>query len=304
MERKFIPIIGGLIFSILTFIIVIYLTTIARVPISYINEFVVIIPGPMITDIVVIYILPIIFFLIFYLISPYLIKIYIYFHKFIYWIIRRPSQYGIATLGKKVTAGRMLYRLFLVSLFSFSLTVLLVQMGFADLFRSWEHAITIEEASVIAPILVILYQAEAIFLGTFLICAITIILFFPIWLLEDSGLVSYRVFHEERMPIDIQGVHSLYNGILLGYAGFTAIIILARYIIVTIQYAIAHPNAFIVVITPILLIMLPFVVFGVIAIPLYLYEHLSPKNQSRLKEKLEKFNFPHIKIPSFEELKE
>lgn len=301
MERKYLPIIAGLIFSIITFTIIYILTKISSIPQSYFDEFVISIPGPLITDIILFYALPIAFFLLFYLISPYLIQFYIYIHKFFYWLMRRPSKYGLAELGTKIKASRILYRLLIVSFFSFSISVLMVQMGLGGLFRAWEFVIPQETAPLIYKII---YQTEATFLGTFLISAIVIILFFPIWLLEDSGLVSYRVFHEERMPIDIQGVHSLYNTILLGYAGFTSIFYLIRYIILTISMAVTFPEYIWIVAIPILFITLPFIIFGVIAIPVYLYERYIIRNQSRIKEKFTKFNFPNIKVPHFEEMKD
>ncbi|MHA1264000.1 MAG: hypothetical protein ACTSRS_02095 [Candidatus Helarchaeota archaeon] len=301
MERKYLPILIGFIFSLLTFCAIFILTKLQIAPQSYFNDFILIIPGSMLIDILVIYAFPIAFYYIFYVIAPYLIQIYIYFHKFIYWLIRRPSQYGTATLGEKIKAGRILYRVLLVSLFSFAISVLIVQMGYGDLFRSWEFGIAPE----IAPLaFTILYQAEATFFGTFFLCAIVIIIFFPVWLLEDSGVVSYRVYLDERMPIDIQGVHSLYNNVLLGYAGFSTLLILARFIFSTVSLAIEFPNFRLLVTLPILMIILPFLVIGVVAIPVYLYERSLKHNQTRLKTRLARFNFPPIKVPSFEEMKE
>jgi len=160
-------------------------------------------------------------------------------------------------------------------------------MGYGELFRAgWMDDI--------------FHEAEAAFLGTFFLCAFMIILFFPVWLMEDSGVVSYRVFHEERMPVDIQGVHSIYYSILTGYAGLSTIFALATYIIKTIQATpVIEPK----ILTPIILIVLPFVVTGLLAIPIVLYEHFLTKNRDRLYSKLVGFQFPEIMIPKFEEMK-
>ena len=295
MDKKYIPIIIGFVFSIITFITIYLLTVYYTVPSSYVEDFIVIIPGPLITDILILYALPIVFYLLFYVIAPYLIQFYIHLHKFIYRLIGRPSKYGKAELGEKIKAGRILNRVITVSFFSFAISILMVQIGFGWLFR--------EQLPGGSPAgAIILNQIESIFLGTFLLCAILIILFFPIWLLEDSGLVSYRVFHEERMPIDIQGVHSLYINVLLGYAGLTTILSLARFIYLTSYIAILNPEIAVIAFTPILLLALPFIVIGLLAIPVYIYERSINTNQSRIKQRVERFNFPNIKVPQFEEM--
>jgi len=47
---------------------------------------------------------------------------------------------------------------------------------------------------------------------------------------------------------------------------------------------------------------LPFLVTGLLAIPIYLYERFFPLNSKRIQEKIVRFNFPEIRIPHFEEL--
>ena len=257
------------------------------IPKEYVTEFILIIPGPLITDILLLYAIPVVIYCLFYYLAPYFIIVYIKLHKFIYWIMRRPSKYGIFRLGTTVKPGRLFVRTFVVSLFSFSIAALIVQMGYGDLFRAGYN----EEF--------IFHQAEAVFLGTFFICAFMIILFFPVWLLEDSGVVSYRVFHAERMPVDIQGVHSVYYAILAGYAGLSTILSLARYIIGTFRtLSLSDPS----ILTPIILIALPFIVTGLLAIPIVLYEYFLARNRERLYSKLAGFKFPEIMVPKFEEM--
>jgi hypothetical protein len=293
MDKKYLMILLGFILSVALFVIIGVLGLVKfgptpLVPKEYVTEFVLILPGPLITDILLLYAIPVVIYCLYYLFAPYFIVVYIKVHKFIYWIMRRPSQYGIFRLGTTVKPGRLFFRTFVVSLFSFSISALIVQMGGGGLFRAGYH----EDF--------IYHQAEAVFLGTFLICSFMIIIFFPIWLLEDSGVVSYRVFHAERMPVDIQGVHSLYYSILKGYAGFAAILSLATYIIKTFQkLALTDPA----ILTPIILIALPFIVTGLLAIPIVLYEHFLSRNRDRLYSKLAGFKFPEIMVPKFEEMK-
>jgi len=293
MEKKFTWILTGFILSIGLFVMITVFGTIKigsgpLIPREYISQFVVIIPGPLITDILLLYAIPILFFCLFYYIAPYLIILYIKLHQFCYWLIRRPSKYGIFKMGTTVKSGRLFFRALIVSLFSFSISVLVVQLGGGDLFRAKYNPFSIFS------------QAEAVFLGTFALCAFMIILFFPIWLLEDSGLVSYRVFYDERMPANIQGVHSIYSNVLLGYAGLSTILALFNYIIKTLQKVRLDDPA---ILTPIILIILPFVVTGLLAIPIYLYEYFFARNKERIQLKLARFNFPEIKIPRFEEMK-
>ena len=293
MEKKFIAILAGFILSITLFVIIGVLGLVKLgpgplIPEVYVSQFVVLIPGPLLTDVLLFYIIPILFFCLFYYIAPYLIIFYIKVHQFIYWLIRRPSKYGIFKMGTTVTSGRLFFRALIVSFFSFSISALVVQLGYGDLFRAkYDPAL-------------VLNQAEAVFLGTFVLCAFMIVLFFPIWLLEDSGVVSYRVFHDERMPANIQGVHSIYNNILFGYAGLSTILTLINYIIKTLQVIKLNDPA---VLTPIILIVLPFVVTGLLAIPIYLYEHFFLRDKERLVAKLVRFNFPEIRIPNFEEMR-
>ena len=304
MDKKFSGIILGLILSIGTFVMISVLAILSGpgmgthlLPKEYVEEFIPIIPGPLITDVLLLFLLPIGFFAVFYLIAPHLINFYIKIHKFLYWLLRRPSKYGLFTLGTKVKSGRLFFRALFVSLFAFSISALIVELGFGPLFRAIPPGDTI--MFTVNDGNINLHMAEAVFFGTFLLSSFVIILFFPIWLLEDSGVVSYRIFHEERMPADIQGVHSIFYSILLGYAGLTTILSLIRYISGALsEVKITDPA----MLTPIILMVLPFIVTGLIAIPIFLYERLFPKNQERLRKSLAGFNFPEIRIPKFEEM--
>ncbi len=299
MKRKFFFLIVTFLLSSSIFLVIIILGFLSGpgadlIPPEYIDKFVAILPGSIYTDIILIYSIPIICFAIYYIISPYLNLFYIKLHQLLYRLFRRPSKYGLAKLGTTVKAGRLFYRALIVSLFAFSIAFVVVELGYADLFR----------AGMAPPASETVYAlniAEAVFLGTFVICPIVIIVFFPIWQLEDSGVVSYRVFHEDRMPIDVQGVHSIYNNMLLGYAGVSTII---SWILLISNIFSTNPELGAALLTPIILIILPFIITGLLAFPIYLYERLFSRTNARVQRKLEKFNFPDIKIPHFEELRE
>jgi len=176
-----------------------------------------------------------------------------------------------------------------MSLFTFSIASVIVLLGYGKLFRP-----NFVEFNV-------LLEAEAILLGTFCLTSIILLIFFPIWLLEDSGVVSYRVYPEERMPIDIQGAHSLYLHLLLGYAGISTILTLVNYIIKIFNILPLSDPA---ILIPIVLIALPFVITGLFSLPIFLYERLFQRIHKRLLSHLSPSDYPAIQIPTFEEIED
>ena len=58
------------------------------------------------------------------------------------------------------------------------------------------------------------------------------ILFLPIWLLEDRGLILYRTFPEQRRTPIIEGVHNSYFKVLETYTGIATIFAYIRQIYV------------------------------------------------------------------------
>jgi len=55
--------------------------------------------------------------------------------------------------------------------------------------------------------------------------------------------------------------------------------------------------------TPIILMILPIILTGFYAIPLFLYEKKLPKIQSKIHDHLHEIGIPKIVVPSFDELK-
>ncbi|HUY00715.1 MAG TPA: hypothetical protein VMV49_14235 [Candidatus Deferrimicrobium sp.] len=85
MDRKYLPILVGFFVSLGIFLTLITLGLLQKggpplIPYEYVEEFIVIIPGSMYTDIIILYLLPIIFFGIFYLIAPYIVILYLKVH--------------------------------------------------------------------------------------------------------------------------------------------------------------------------------------------------------------------------------
>ena len=265
------------------------------IPRTYVSDFIVILPGlpkemnipGLFTDIPILYTLPVIILLIIYAIAPFILLLYLGLHKLTTKVSTK-TYYGIVEPGEKVGPFKLFRRALTVSLFSFSMCALIVEAGYGGLFRGGFQKD------------MILHQAEALFLGTFFICSFILIIFIPIWLLEDSGIVGYKHSKEKRHPPKIEGISSLYSSILEGYAGISTILILISYIIGTLEVVKPGDAA---ILTPIILIFLPFIITGLFAIPLIIYESLLPKAIKRIHRKLQKYDLHYIDIPEFDQVK-
>jgi hypothetical protein len=260
------------------------------IPPEYISDFVVVLPGMIYTDVIFLYLFPVIGFTLFYLLCPVVIFVLLAIHK----LVKRGARYGIDQIGKKMKGLDLFNRTLLVNFFSFSIASLLVQLGYGDLFRGG----MVEPDKPIYAF----HQAEATFLGTFLFTSIGMLLFIPLWLMEDSGLVMYRVYPGFRKTPDIEGTHGMYLNILKGYSGISTLLSLAIYTYNTIVLIDDWRNP--AVLTPAILIGLPFIITGLFSIPLVLYEKLLPKMTSKLVPVLEKLGFKPIKIPTLEDIQD
>ncbi|MFX1420290.1 MAG: hypothetical protein ACFE9N_15375 [Promethearchaeota archaeon] len=291
--NKFLSTIFGFLISLAIFAVIYILSILQRdwmtlnlIPPEYIHYFVSILPGPLWTDTILLYLFPVASFGIFYLISPYTTIFFIKLHQFIYRSKKR-FNYGIIELGHQMKPFMIFRRSLIVSLFSFSVTALIVQAGGQSLFRA---------GPILDPVL---HEAEAIFLGTFIIIPIVLLLFFPIWLLEDSGVIVFRNYPRKRRPPVIEGTHAPYINILQGYAGISTIIILVTYISATLV-ASGFGAA---ILTPIILIVLPFLITGLFSFAVYFYEKTLPKLIKKIQPRLDKLNLSEIEIPKFDEMK-
>ena len=262
-------------------------------PIEYIKEFVPVIPGPMYTDILVLFILPILIYYLLKLIAPAFIKSLYKFNKFTF-IFREKPIYCIIEKNADIKVSRMIYRALLVSLFAFSTSSILVQAGLGSFFRG----------RALEGVLSDLHYAEAVFFGTFLIIGLCLFLFIPTWYLEDIGLVLYRSFHDQRRTPVLEGIQNLYINILLIYTGIATI---QGYFILTFRtfaYIINNlPPGDPALLTPIILLFLPFILTGLFAVPQYLYEKHLEKTRNRINDKLIKSGVIKRTTPNIEELR-
>jgi hypothetical protein len=255
------------------------------IPKEYIFEFVAIIPGPMYTDILILYIIPILIYYLIKSIAPNLVFILYKINKFTF-IFRVKPKYGIIKEQGELKTGQTIFRIILISLFAFATSSILVQLGFGKLFRASGGFGSLQ-------------YAEEIFFGTFFITGICLFLFAPLWLLEDSGVVAFRSYKDRRKTPIMEGIHNLFANLLELYTGLTTVQGYIALIITTFSVLVPGDQA---ILTPIVLIILPFVITGLFAIPFYLYEKNLTNIRARIHSKLIKKGLSLINIPDFEDL--
>ena len=305
LEKKYIIIYIGFFMSLLLYLFIYIAGSLMRlgilgniVPEVYLTEFVVLLPGPLITDVLIFYLLPIAFYLLFYKIARVMIVGYLKLHKLIY-IGRDPSHYGIVEIGSKRSMSTLIRRSLFVGFFSFSLSAVFVQTRLATLFRALEGTMTPEQAMSSG-----LFLAEAVFLGTFLFTSLSFFIFLPIWFIEDSGIIAYRYFRDKNKPLEIKGIHGIPRNLLEGFISISTVVALFYYIYNAYNQWIGFGNpSDPAILTPLILIILPILVTGLFAIPLIMYEKLLPDSISKLRVNLVEKGVPLIEIPNFENMK-
>ncbi|MFX0074261.1 MAG: hypothetical protein ACFE96_02370 [Candidatus Hermodarchaeota archaeon] len=297
MEKKYLPLIVGFVVSILLFLTIYILHLISNsigmdlIPREYIYVFIPLLPGPMLTDVLLLYLFPVVIYFLINALAPYIVQLLYKVNKITYTFRKAPS-YGLLAVGEKFKPTRLFLRAFLVNLFAFGSSAVLFQLGAGNLFRATSGGGGYIPAG--------LYAAEAIFFGTFFLASLSMLLFLPSWFLEDSGLVSYRHFPEQRRTPIIEGVHQWYINILGVYTGISTIFTLFQVITKAFPDAGFGPA----ILTPIIVIISPVILTGLLAIPMYLYEKNMEKMQSRIHRRLAKYNLRHFSLPEFENLED
>jgi hypothetical protein len=244
----------------------------------------------MLTDVILLYLFPVIIYYLISFISPYVVQFLYKINKLTY-TFRKAPKYGFLKVGDNFKPSRLFFRAFLVNLFAFGTSALIVQLGAGDLFRATLDEFVIPQG---------LFVAEAIFFGTFFLASLSMLLFLPSWYLEDSGLVSYRHFPKQRRTPIVEGVHQWYVNVLSFYTGISTIFTLFEVVTKAIPAAGFGPA----LLTPIIVIISPLILTGLLAIPIFLYEKNIDKMRTRIHERLAKYNLRHFTIPEFHELKD
>jgi len=305
--KKYSLILLGFGLSVILFLVIMILgfvgmvTPMAFIPQQFIEDFITIIPWPnlripfigMLIDILILYLLPVLIVLIVIAISPLMIKFFYKIHK----LINRRAVYGIMDMkDKKPKFYYLGFRVLVVGLFAFSLMAILIEFGAGVIFR--------EGVSGTGQAWELVFQAEAVFLGTYFIAPFILLIFVPLWIMEDSGLMAYKSFSDQRRTPDIEGVHTTYSHILEAYSGVSTFIVLFTYIWGAISVLLTDPGAlapnFMSIVS---IIVLPLTITGLFTLAVVVYE----KNIDKVKERIQKAmldeGFVMIEIPEMEKLK-
>ncbi|MFW9771238.1 MAG: hypothetical protein ACFFBY_00630 [Promethearchaeota archaeon] len=310
MEKKYLPIFICFLFSLIVFVSFLILgiltfnnPSLDLIPIEYIRWFLPLLPGPIYTDIILFYVFPILCYFIFYFISPYLLQLLFKINK-ISFILRKKPEYGFLDLKNDIKSSRILYRALILSLFTFSTAIIIMQI-YRSIFNVPPQMFRMVLPSTYDPDLLPLYTAEATFFMTFFVASFCSLIFLPIWLLEDSGLMIYRTFPDQRRTPVIEGVHLSYFKVLETYTGLATIFAYIRQIILTFEIIINSPVLFDpAILTPLIVLFLPIIVTGLLAIPIYLYETLLSRKKKQIYKRFSTYNLPRFTIPELKELKD
>ena len=256
-----------------------------EMPPEFISHFIALLPGPLWTDLLYIYGLPIIMFCITYYIAKFTNIGFVKIHS-VFYILRKKPSYGIYHPSTRIYSSKLIFRLIMACLLSFIIAYYLVELGLEHLFRYGG-----------AP--PGLLRAEATFLGTFFFLPFVLLLFFILWALEDSGIIAYRIFPEKRKNPDINGVYKIFKGFIEYAIGFSVLIAYYFLTVGALEDTSPTEESFLI---PLILFFLPFIVCGFLAIPIFLYEKYFNKMMNRVKPYLEKHGYKEIIIPEFESL--
>ncbi|MFO7796737.1 MAG: hypothetical protein ACQERB_03865 [Promethearchaeati archaeon] len=265
------------------------------IPEVFVETFVLIIPGPLWSDIILLYLFPLLTYLGIQYLSPYSTLFYTKSHKSFY-ILRTKPIYGIYQTKSEISGAKLLLRLLKGSFLCFVIASWFIQSGFHPYFRDMTSADPAYEA---------LFRTEALFLATFFFTPLIILIYFPLWNLEDAGIIAYRKFNKKRKNPDIEGVNRIFRDFIEYFIGFTTIYVYFNRIYKTfvfLLYENPYGPDFAALFIPILLIFLPFLISGLFSIPMLLYEIKFKKNMNRIHVYFEMKDFSYIEIPNFENL--
>lgn len=174
------------------------------------------IPGGIVVEIIVIWILPILFSLIVILFLPYLAKFYIHLHRLIKFFGHEYSLVNTDETFVKIT--KVLKRSVMPVLLSFTI-------GFWFVDKIGEIIEQFQDLTLIGYLL---------FAIQFL--PLTILIAMPLWLLDDTGIISLKKREEgERKLPEVEGPSSYFEGTFIGLTYSLAIISIVFFILHVIE---------------------------------------------------------------------
>ncbi|MBD3213917.1 MAG: hypothetical protein GF311_15005 [Candidatus Lokiarchaeota archaeon] len=297
-KKKFIPIYICFILTILLYGVIFLLARFPNIlfglgiPEEFVTHFVKIIPGPLWSDILLLYLIPLGVYIGMQYLSPYSTRFYMRLHKSFY-VLRKKPIYGINPNKGHISTGKIFLRLLKGSFLSFVIATGIMQFGLTPVFRQ----ITGDPGMAIT-----LFRAEAIFLATFFFSFLIVIIYFPIWNLEDAGLIAYRKFTRKRKNPDIEGVNRIFRDFIEYSISFSTILVYFNLFFNTLTWVINYDPSGASLLIPLILIFLPFLIPGLYAIPMIFYEMNFDKNMKRIHKHLEEKDIPYINVPDFHDL--
>jgi hypothetical protein len=247
-----------------------------------------VLPGDILIDFIWLYVFSIILGLALYFISPMLSSFMLRIHR---TFIGRNSRYYSQDIVPNVAIGAQIRRLLLPAFTTLGISYSIVNMD------SIVNVILVTESFTGTDINV---QAQSISIGLSLLFMLLLmvnfimILFVPIWTLQDAGLVRES---EQKTGVisETEGVGNWYLKLVKGFAGISTLVAYIFTILQTInwyQYLIEHPPeegfSFLVFLVPVAAILAaPLLALGPISVIYLFYVKSKLRNGARVKEHLQ-----------------
>jgi len=200
--------------SIVSIFLLIITTFLSFLPLIYADDstdLIPIIPGGLVSDVLVSILIPFFFMLILLFLGPIIVQILVRIHKLMKF---NKYEYFIIPTDKVLSGKRILLRAIFPGLLAINIAIYISLYG--DLNPLFHHT------GADPQNLPIVIEYIAIIIGIPAACVIML----PIWMLESSGLMCSRQVELYNRPItpDIESVAQFYIKMLKGYVGISTII--------------------------------------------------------------------------------
>lgn len=254
-----------------------------------------ILPGNILFDFLWLYVFSIIVGIIVYFATP---KISVFFWKFHSLITGKNYNYYIQEIDIQPTSSNQARRMILPAFVALGISYSISNI------RSITNAIFVTESfGLLAPEAQTIVISMALLFILLLLASFITLLFAPMWLMQDKGLVC-ELKTKPRMTADIEGVGNWYLKMMKGFAGITTVVAYIFTILQTVewyQFVLTSPpeGGFILLIffIPVLAVIVsPLLALGPISVVYVLYEKSLGKNLKTLREYTEKKGLSTIGI--------
>lgn len=208
MEKRFIM---PTIVSLFLTIIALFLSFIPLMTIDIATDYIPIIPGGVISDVVISILIPYFFMFLLLFIGPVIALILVRVHKL---IKLNKYDYFIITIEKKLSGARILLRSTFPGLLAVNIAI------YISLYSGLNPLFYFNGAD--PQMIPVVIEYIAIIIGIPIACIIIL----PIWILESSGLMCSKRIESYNRPVapDIESVGQFYLKMLKGYVGISTIV--------------------------------------------------------------------------------